>query len=115
MVFPEPLSPIKAKLSPLAKSKVAPRTARTLPRGVAYSTQRSRTDRIGCWAPIAKPLREIGSGCVVCSAGISVLCPLYDLRKRGLNASSSERVTVTIASWTMVIATIGAMMYQKLL
>src|SRR5262245_36815445 len=45
VVLPEPLSPIRARLSPRRRSKLTWRTALTAPRRVAYSTDRSRTDR----------------------------------------------------------------------
>src|SRR5882724_4171577 len=47
VVFPQPLSPISARLSWGYRSKLTPRTARTGPAAVRYSTARSRTERMG--------------------------------------------------------------------
>src|SRR5215210_510292 len=45
VVLPEPLSPMKARLSSSPRSKLTPRTALTLPLSVAWPTSRSRTLR----------------------------------------------------------------------
>src|SRR5437762_6268287 len=55
--LPQPDSPTTPTNSPLCTSRSTPETAWTAPRGVAYSTRRSRTSRMGALGTVAPYLQ----------------------------------------------------------
>ena len=89
VVFPEPLSPMTATVSPRSTSKETSRVARSGPR------------RVGCVVDYAKlPLAVAwGRG--------------HTVRSRGLKMSSRADTSETSDSWNSTIARMGERMYQS--
>ena len=103
VVLPQPLSPMKAKVSPLATWKLTPRTALTVPVTRAGSSPTGHPPR--------GRVRWVGAACLTGMAAVAGMTNLLDARAQArVEDFFSERVIRTSDSWNRAMAT-GPRMY----